>query len=246
MTSEIKDGDCLYRCVSAGTYPETRTIETLMLRSGIKTFYRDLDIALQRNPNSFVMHQKYGVPIPTTITPVSAKDISSESVKALGGFPIILKVTGGSKGIGVMKLDTMEALTSVTDYLLANQTQFILREFVELPKPVYSLRAVVMGNKVAVCYKNQSVSTTEFRSNVDQSQRSRTLFSITPDQEQTLVRAVESLGLELGAVDFVLNEKGDIRIFEVNFPFNFMPVIVDLNIPIHQLIVSYLKDKQIS
>ena len=188
-----------------------------------------------------------GIPIPKTrILSNQNRHSLIEDVEYLGNFPIVIKVAGLSEGVGVIKIDSLEALISLRDYLSLDDNLILMMEFVDVGKPAHSLRGVVIGNELVFTYKNQSASVEDFRSNVNQEERNRSIVdidSLKKEDKQEIIRAVNCLGLELGGVDFILDKRGKIYIFEVNFPFNFLPIVEDLNFPIHKKIVEYLYNK---
>lgn len=245
--SKITTKDLFYR-ISIPTHPGVNEAELNIISQKPASFYTDFQTFIAKSPKASYFHQQEGLPCPKNIT--NAYNLSTKkaqkSAEFLGGFPLIIKALGHSKGIGVMKVESLESLLSVTQFLESQNIKFNLQEYIKVGKPPHSLRSVVLGDQVVFSYKNQSLDSNEFRSNVDQKKRSRTQIEISPQEETSIVAAVHSLGLELGGVDFVRDQRGDLKIFEVNFPFNFVPIVEDLGFPIHEKIVSFLKEKATS
>ena len=231
----------LYR---ASTKPTTWMIEKYLTDKQSVTFYQNYKRSFSRYSNTIV-HQKLGVSMPRSIDHLPQnKDLLKEYVDYLGGFPIIIKAMGRSQGVGVMKIDSLSSLMSVVDYLTDANSDLVLREFVDVGQPIHSYRAVVLGDKVEIAYKNINTSLTDdFRSNVDQENRQREIVELSSADQKMIVKSVSVLDLELGAVDFAYNQDEELKIFEVNFPFHFVPIVKDFEYNINDKIVEYLLNK---
>jgi hypothetical protein len=225
-----------------------REIEIFLISQGVTTFYSSFEKAKFSYVNGIIehaLHSQNNIPIPKSAVynGQGIDDLEDIVKNKLADFPIVLKISGQSEGIGVIKIESLESLVSVLDVIKNNGQIIILKEMVKIKPPVFSYRSIVIGNKVVFSYKNQSITSKDFRSNADQNKRNRTIVDVAENDQQQIVRAVNVLGTELGAVDFAYNEKGELKIFEVNFPFNFLPIVEDLNFPIHELLVDYLVNK---
>lgn len=241
----IGKGDLLYRIT---TDEASRTLEKYLITHDPVSFYQSRKDCLGKLDNvvaASVVYQRAEIPIPKTVYYTSDnKSLLGKYCEYLGGFPIIIKIEGGSHGVGVMKIDSLSSLLSVVDYLFANQSSFILREFIDIGQPTYSYRAVVLSDKVEITYKNVNISSADdFRSNSNPKDRRREIVELSSADKKVIVKSVSVLGLELGAVDFVYNQDKELKIFEVNFPFDFVPIVEDLKYNINDKIVEYLLDK---
>lgn len=237
----LEAGDMLFRLATHDS--RGRLIQTQLLNPEVVTFYRSYERALGTWPASAMVHAKEGVPTPRSVWVVNnQRETLRAAAGAVGGFPLVLKVIGGSRGVGVMKMDSWASLVSLADYLYEQGATLLIREFLAVEKPAYSFRGVVLGDALLLAYRNMSMDEDDFRSNANQQARQRSLLTVDPAEEAILVKAVHSFGLELGAVDFVRTATG-LKIFEVNFPFDFVPIIRDLAIPIHEILVRYLVQK---
>ncbi|MEX2054659.1 MAG: hypothetical protein WD972_00615 [Candidatus Andersenbacteria bacterium] len=241
-------GDMLYRAIATSESPNSRLIEELLLNEQVATFYRSYETALAHidSPACHVTHYKNDVPVPRRVWPLTRqRQRLREYVDYVGGLPVVLKVIGHSRGIGVMKVTTLESLFSLVDYLVLSGAQAILQEYIDVGKPAHSERAIVLGDKVVSAYSLVQSDPEEFRSNIGSERKGRTPLQLTPEEEAIMVRAVHLLGVELGAVDFVRrqHQENDIVIFEVNFPFNFTGPVKWLNDTIHCKMVNYLWTK---
>lgn len=241
---EVKDNDLVYRV----TYDHDSVIlEKKIMLSGrkIKTFYKknNFDLVSRARDNvidATLIHKKNNISIPKTkfTNKIDNQNIDN-IIEKLGSFPIIIKETGGQRGEGLHKVENKNDLISLTSDLRKNEKTFIIREFID--SPGLSYRAIVLGNNVEFCYRNESIDKSDFRSNVIQKDRKRKEIRLNNYDREMCVNAVKVLGLRTGAVDFAYDRKdGKLKIFEVNMPYNFYPVEKDFNVSISKKILNYL------
>lgn len=235
MLDNFEEGDILYRTSTSRNSSKLQS-EILSYCPYFKTIYHNLDGRFVGS--SYLIHRRAGLNIPKTITRnTNQTEILKEDVNYLGGFPVILKITGGSKGIGVIKVDTWETLVSLSEYLLATGKSYILREFIESTQHV---RMVVLGNKV-IAAELDMPQNNEFRSN-----NGISLAKTFPEEVNSLaINAVQLLGKDFGGVDLLINNNG-VFILEVNSPCNFASTQEVTGIRISDHLINYLKNKKIN
>jgi ribosomal protein S6--L-glutamate ligase len=134
----------------------------------------------------------------------------------LGGFPVVAKIANSTLGNGVIRADSWPALLSLTDYLVAQGTDFILREYID---GAGSGRLMVIGDQVvgSLEYDNPPQ---DFRTNATSASHPR-LTQFDPKVEALAVAAVQSVGVELGGVDVMFNSGGECFLLEMNIPCGF-------------------------
>lgn len=209
----IAPGDLFYRM---SILSEAGILERSLLRDDVVTFYMGSPVVKPDLSNSFIIHAKEGIPIPKTIPHLSRdRDLLRKYSEYVGGFPLIIKVVGGSRGMGVMKVDSLASLFSVVDYVLPTAKFVIMREFI---KSNTSARFVVLGDKVIDSYE-YVIPPGDFRSNAA-STPSVEIKKYSKEIEETAVKAVQARRLEFGGVDMIMDEQGRHYVMEVNFPFN--------------------------
>lgn len=100
--------------------PFSHEIENIFIHKGLTSFF----IEPNKINHLFSTHQfdlsliNKGIPVPKTIFKgTNDRRLLEKYVDYLGGFPLILKVTGGTTGIGVLKIDSWEGLVSTCDLL---------------------------------------------------------------------------------------------------------------------------------
>ncbi|HPS40444.1 MAG TPA: hypothetical protein PLQ50_00350 [Candidatus Woesebacteria bacterium] len=210
----IQEQHLLYR---SSTTEKGRIIEQLLINTKSVTFYKSLQRAQSYVDNviyASIIHQKNNIPIPKTIFALSAdRSTLVKNVKHLGGFPIILKAVGGSHGVGVVKIDSLDSLFSVVDLLMKSDQTFILRSFI---KTTLSARLIVIGNQVVDSIE-YSAPEGDFRSN-EGSNPKVAIKKYSQDVENIAIKATQLLGLDFSGVDIIFDEANNPYLTEVNFP----------------------------
>lgn len=229
--SPVKKGDVVYR-LSRGKL--LRFFEDYLVRPGSVTFYRDEG---SRKPDPFLL-EKSGIPVPKTFFPAASDPRQLEVyAKRLGGFPIVLKALGGTRGMGVMKIDSLSSLVSMADFLLQQGRFFILRQYLPVKT---SARFIVLGEKVVASIEYVATDR-DFRTNSGKNLNVRAK-KYPKTVEDLAVRAVRAMGWEFGGVDILIH-KGKPHVSEVNFPCNFVRAQHVLKQDIALQMVKYLQAK---
>ncbi len=208
-----KPGDLLYR---ASVARKAANIEKhLLMNYDLVTFRRNTYSIFNRFDNVFeasLVHQKNGLPVIKTVFGFTRdRDLLADYVKYLGGFPIVLKGTGGHCGVGVIKIDSMESLKSVADVLEDGTRIYIMRQYLENCRHG---RFVVLGGKVIASMENM-IEKNDFRTGGTRVEAKKYGKEI----EDIAIKAVEVLDLEFGGVDILIDKHNKPYIAEVNFPF---------------------------
>ncbi|GHV21294.1 hypothetical protein FACS189428_1490 [Clostridia bacterium] len=103
-------------------------------------------------------------------------------------------MTGGTHGVGVIKVDSIPGLRSLIDYVNAVGSKAILRKFINHTSQG---RFVVIGNKVVASDMATMSITYDFRSNIDED-KTRIWEAHTYDKEieNLAIQAVNSFEME--------------------------------------------------
>ena len=215
VTPPSYDKDTLLYRVSVDT-PTYRYERLLLSLGNPTTIYGDIKNLVERSGLAGVLRNfQTGLPvIPSVFSLPTDNEQLEQAVEKLGGLPIILKVMGGSHGIGVMRADSFMSLKSLVDFVskMDNQPLAILRKYLA---DYEHARLIVVGDRVidSVEYVKPS---NDFRTNahktiiVNAKQYGEAIDSIA-------INAVESLGLEFGGVDILITPEQP-YIAEVNCP----------------------------
>ncbi|MFO0780546.1 MAG: hypothetical protein U0519_01465 [Candidatus Gracilibacteria bacterium] len=229
--SPVRKGDIVYR-VSRGKM--LRFFEDFLVRPGVVTFYSS---QYARKPHPFLL-EKCGIPVPDNILCVTNDRKQLEQyVKKLGGFPVVLKALGGTRGMGVMKVDSMSSLISMAGFLLQQGKFFFLRKFLPVKS---SARFIVLGTKVVASLEYRATNG-DFRTNSGNILKVKQK-KFPRDLEELAVLVTSAMGWEFGGVD-VLVYQGKAYVSEVNFPCNFVRAQDASKKDIALMMVKYLAEK---
>jgi len=229
--------DLLYNCARG-----SQTLESILLNNEVTTFYVRNPVLNQTFSTTdwSILHDKANLLSPKTIYHLTTdKRLLKNYLDYLGSFPIIIKVTGGTRGIGTIKIDSWQNLISTVDYLITTGDKFILREFI---KAKSGCRLIVLGNEV-IAGADFAMNQDDFRNAVDLSQVK--YFSRTYPEEvnQLAVRATHLANTEFSGVDLLEDDAGRFYLLEINFPTGFSGLIPVCGVDIPFKMVNYLKTK---
>ncbi|MEZ6008173.1 MAG: hypothetical protein R3F05_10445 [Planctomycetota bacterium] len=204
-------GDLLYR---PGVSLQATRVEQALYGPGVATFHRT-EVSLYGDlPTSWLMLERAGLPVPTTV-PLTTDD--PEHLEALvgvvGGLPAVLKVSGYSGGLGVLRVDSLSALTSLVALLRARGLTPDLIRYV--PDAVH-WRVVVVGARAVASYPNP-VDEGDFRTYASEDPADYRADA-DADMQRIAARAAETIGSELAGVDLLREADGTLWILEANFP----------------------------
>ena len=171
-------------------------------------------IAITRSRDKLRAYQilaKAGVAIPKTV--FARETANYEDVMSLaGGTPLIIKVTRGTHGNGVVLAETPKAAKAVMQAFYVEGVNFLVQEFVE-ESAGQDIRALVIGSRVVTSIKRQSLDN-DFRSNTHQGGVGQ-IVKLTEDEKKTAVRAARAMGLPICGVDMMRSNRGPL-VLEVN------------------------------
>ena len=139
------------------------------------------------------------------------------AMKELGSdFPVILKTAVGSRGIGVMWVESEKALHGLIQ-LLYREDEFIDIILQEYIKTEYDVRAIVAANTLIGAIKRPIVDD-DFRSNVSQGSEPE-VHELTELERTESLRAAKAVDGQIVGVDFIPaknREKDKPYMIEVN------------------------------
>ena len=158
----------------------------------------------------------YGIKQPKTIL-INDPENADQAVEKLDTeYPIILKTLRGSKGVGVLFIESGRALDSIVQLIHKQDedTDLLLQEYI---KTDWDARVLVLGGKVLATMKRPVIEG-DFRSNISQGSEPEKLELTELEIEESLKAAKAVNGLWT-AVDFIPSknrEKEPPFIIEVN------------------------------
>ena len=177
--------------------------------------------AIDNCEDKFITYKKlkaYGVPTPkTSVVTSSSMNKLQEKVDAVGGsFPIIIKITKGTQGIGVAQIDSMISLKSVLQaiFALVPKADILLQEKINSE---YDLRIHVLYKgfermtpgidnfEIIGCMQRNQLAG-DFRSNYSLGSTAEK-GHLTPDQEKIAKMAAKATGCRWCGVDLIMDSR---------------------------------------
>ena len=151
--------------------------------------------------------------VATPRTAVIHSGITDEVVETLGGkFPMMLKTITGSKGKGVMKMESLSSLRGVVDaFSKQTDAQLIAQEFFDLK---YDVRVICLEGEARFGLK-RNIAKGDFRTNVDLGGDFEA-YKPSDEMKKLAEKATHALGMRLSGVDIAVNRKGELTVLEVN------------------------------
>lgn len=207
----LADGDMLYR---AGISGRAIRVEQQLLHPGVATFYAEPLGAFWGPINYPLLFQQIGLPMPRTLPMETADRAALErAVTWLGGYPVVVKVLGGSRGVGVLRADGPTALYALADLLLADGRTPFMSAYVD---PADHWRVTVVGERAVAAYLNPR-EPGDFRTYG--SERPEDFLAEPPaDLAELALAAAQATRVELAGVDILRHESGRLYVLEANFP----------------------------
>jgi len=165
---------------------------------------------------TYIKLKDYGLTQPKTVL-VPNEDSLETAVNDLDTkFPIIMKTLRGSKGIGVLFIESERALSSIVQlmYKTDSNTDLLIQEYI---KTDFDVRVMVLDGQVIATMQREVVEG-DFRSNFSQGSKVKP-YKLTELEIEQVLLAAKALGGILSAVDFIASknpQKNPPYILEVN------------------------------
>ena len=160
---------------------------------------------------SLQLLSREGIGMPVTGFAHSPDD-TEDLMTLVGDAPVIIKLTEGSQGQGVVLAETRQAAESVIDAFRGLDAHFMVQRFVKEAEGA-DLRCFVVGDKVVAAMKRQA-RRGEFRANLHRG-GSAEEAQLSPKERDMAVRASRIIGLNVAGVDIIRSAQGPL-ILEVN------------------------------
>lgn len=167
-------------------------------------------------------------------------DELDDKVKKLGGFPVVMKLTGRSHGQGVSLISSViELKTNLKKIGTGEIQKYVLRKFL---KNNQHARLIVLGNRVVDSIE-YILPNDDFRTNATNSPLVKPqIFS--EEVEKLAVDAATIAGFEFGGTDILIDKKSGVGyLAEFNSPCNFARAQMVTGSNISGMIVDYLIQK---
>jgi len=196
-------------------------------------------IALGRSRDklrSLQLLSRKGVGMPKTGFAHSV-DNTKELIDLVGGAPLVIKLTEGTQGKGVVLAETRKAAESVIDAFRELEADILVQEFIK-EAGGSDVRCLVIGKKV-VAAMERTAAEGEFRSNLHRGGTAQ-LTKLTPDERATAVKAAQCMGLNIAGVDLLRSNRGPL-VMEVNSSPGLEGIENSTNKDIANMIVEFIE-----
>ena len=149
---------------------------------------------------TYIKLKDYGLTQPKTVLVPNQDELENAVKKLDTKFPIIMKTLRGSKGVGVLFIESERALTSIVQlmYKTDSSTDLLIQEYI---KSKFDVRVVILGGKI-IGTMQRDVVEGDFRSNYSQGAKVKSYNLTDLEVEQSLLAAKALDGI-LTAVDFI-------------------------------------------
>ncbi|MBJ64223.1 MAG: 30S ribosomal protein S6--L-glutamate ligase [Euryarchaeota archaeon] len=151
------------------------------------------------------------IPTPRTAYVRDMKDIE-RAIDAVGGLPVVVKVTQGTQGQGVFLRHTLHETGNLVQGLLVTGKAVLIQEYIA-ESHGKDIRALVVGGKVVACMRRRARGR-EFRSNYHLNGTVEKV-DISDEYSEVACRAARVLGLNVAGVDLLEGNDGPL-VLEVN------------------------------
>ena len=153
---------------------------------------------------TYIKLQDFGLTQPKTVL-IPNDDTWKQALETLDNkFPIIMKTLEGSKGVGVLFIESERQIESLVQ-LLYSQNENIDLLIQEYIKTDGDIRVIVLGGKVIASMKRDVVEG-DFRSNVSQGAKVEE-YKLTELEVEQCLLAAKAINGSWAAVDFIASEK---------------------------------------
>jgi len=149
---------------------------------------------------SQIYFDRHKIRTPKTVRIAHIEDSDNALKKLERNFPIILKTTIGSKGIGVILVESAPSLNSIVQ-LLYRENEYIDILLQEQIETSYDVRVIICNGEVIASIKRPMVKG-DFRSNISQGSEALN-FDLTELEASESIRAAKTVEGTFVGVDFI-------------------------------------------
>jgi hypothetical protein len=236
---KLEPGSMLYRL---GIDRASALLEYLLIGPGVATFYKDIGSLYARRFgwSSDVALSKADLPIVPTVYLIHRpnQEELTGMVSKLGGFPVVVKGSGGSHGASVRLASSDQELDQALDELIKRSAaEVVLKQY--LPSARH-IRCIVIGGQ-AVDFIEYIKPENDFRTNaVDTPQV--VPFERSDELAKLAVEAAVTASLDFAGVD-ILVQDGHPFVAELNFPCNFARNQLTTGTDVASMMIDFLHGK---
>lgn len=208
----LADLDAVIPQIAVATTGWGATVIRQLEMMGIFTLVGSLALSRTRDKErELQLLSKRGIDLPRTVFTHSSGDADA-LVRMVGGAPLIIKVTHGSLGRGVMLAETNKSAKSAIEAFFSQNVDVLIQEYIEESEGS-DIRAFIVDGKVIAAMKRKAAEN-DFRSNIYQGGSAEPI-KLNRAERQLAVAAAKSLNLPVAGVDIIQSDRGPL-IMEVN------------------------------
>jgi len=178
----------------------------------------------------------FQIPIPDTGF-INAYEGFQLVLDRLDGYPVVVKQVSGRVGEGVFLVNNDHKARLILHNNLKTGKGMLVQRFIP-PENRLDIRVLVIGGKVVGAMKLKP-KPGDFRSNFHLTQKSWPV-ELLPEWEKIALKAADALGLEIAGVDLIVDEKGEVRVIELNYSPGFSGLEAATGLDIAGRIIDYV------
>ncbi len=163
----------------------------------------------------------------------------AQSIEAVGGAPVVIKLLEGAQGIGVILAETNKVAEAIIETLHSTRQDVVIQRFVSESRG-RDIRAFVVGDRVVAAMSRQATGD-EFRANLHRGGRASKI-EIDPAFERTAIVAAQVMGLHVAGVDMLEGPDGP-QVLEVNSSPGLEGIELATGVDVAQAIVLHLEER---
>ncbi len=152
---------------------------------------------------------RHGVPAVATAFARDARDVRG-GIEVLGGAPVVVKLSDGSQGMGVMLAESAAGAESIVGAFHVFNQHILVQPFL---RGDGDLRLIVAGGRVVAAMRRRAAAG-EFRNNLHRGGVA-VVHHAEPEERRIAIEAVRAVGLRAAGVDLMESPKGPL-VLEVN------------------------------
>lgn len=177
-----------------------------------------------------------GIGMPITSVAYANSDVR-DLIDMIGGPPLIVKVVEGTQGKGVLLAESYKAAESVIQAFIGVRANIIVQEYIKEAEGA-DIRCLVIGDQVVAAMR-RCAAPGEFRSNIHLGGTAENI-TITDEERETAIHAVQVLGLNFAGVDLLRSHRGPL-VMEVNSSPGLRGIETVTKIDIASQVIKYLE-----
>ena len=179
---------------------------------------------------------KGGINVPKTRTFASRSHIDG-AIKAVGGYPFILKKLKGTQGAAVYLINDVDKAHKKLGKYIRKRKPFLIQEFIKESKGS-DLRCFVVGGRVVAAMRRTAASG-DFRANIHAGGMGE-IVDLSEAENEMAIQAAKILNLKIAGVDILQSDQGPL-LLEVNSSPGLQGIEAATQIDVASHIIRYIE-----